>query len=81
MSYTATTISEHIWNEGKIEGKIEGKVEGKMEGKMEGKVEGVIEGQIKILESLYLSAVLRKEQFEMMVEPLRKQLEKIQCAL
>jgi hypothetical protein len=69
MSYTATTISEHIWNEGKVEGK------------MEGKVEGVIEGQIKILESLYLSAVLRKEQFEMMVEPLRKQLEKIQCVL
>ena len=65
MSYTATTISEHIWNEGKMEGVIEGE----------------IKGQIKILESLYLSAVLRKEQFEMMVEPLRKQLEKIQCVL
>ena len=65
MSYTATTISEHIWNEGK----------------MEGKMEGVIEGQIKILESLYLSAVLSKEQFEKMVDPLRKQLEKIQCAV
>ena len=77
MSYTATTISEHIWNEGKIEGKIEGK----MEGKMEGVIEGEIKGQIKILESLYLSAVLRKEQFEKMVEPLRKQLEKIQCVL
>ena len=69
MSYTATTISEHIWNEGKMEGKVEGKME------------GVIEGQIKILESLYLSAVLRKEQFEMMVEPLRKQLEKIRIIL
>jgi hypothetical protein len=44
MSYTATTISEHIWNEGKMEGVIEGE----------------IKGQIKILESLYLSAVLRK---------------------
>jgi hypothetical protein len=73
MSYTATTISEHIWNEGKMEGVIEGK--------MEGVIEGEIKGQIKILESLYLSAVLRKEQFEMMVEPLRKQLEKIQCVL
>jgi hypothetical protein len=61
MSYTATTISEHIWNEGKME--------------------GVIEGQIKILESLYLSAVLSKEQFENMVDPLRKQLEKILCAV
>jgi hypothetical protein len=48
---------------------------------MEGKMEGVIEGQIKILESLYLSTVLSKEQFEMMVVPLRKQLEKIQCVL
>ncbi len=73
MSYTATTISEHIWNEGKIEGK--------MEGKMEGVIEGEIKGQIKILESLYLSTVLSKEQFEMMVDPLRKQLEKIQCVL
>jgi hypothetical protein len=62
MSYTATTISEHIWNEGKMEGVIEGE----------------IKGQIKILESLYLSTVLSKEQFEMMVDPLRKQLEKIQ---
>ena len=73
MSYTATTISEHIWNEGKMEGK--------MEGVTEGEIKGEIKGQIKILESLYLSAVLRKEQFEMMVEPLRKQLEKIQCAV
>ncbi len=36
-----------------------------------------IKGQIKILQSLYLSAVLNKEQFEMMVDPLRKQLETI----
>jgi len=47
MSYTATTISEHIWNEGVIEGEIKGE----------------IKGQIKILESLYLSTVLSKEQF------------------
>jgi len=69
MSYTATTISEHIWNEGKMEGVIEGEIKGE------------IKGQIKILESLYISTVLSKEQFEMMVEPLRKQLEKIQCVL
>ncbi|MEI6262671.1 MAG: hypothetical protein WCR46_22570, partial [Deltaproteobacteria bacterium] len=62
---TATTISEHIWNEGKMEGEIKGE----------------IKGQIKMLESLYLSAVLSKEQFEKMVDPLRKQLEKILCAV
>jgi len=44
-------------------------------------MEGEIKGQIKILESLYLSAVLSKEQFEKMVDPLRKQLEKILCVL
>ena len=62
MSFTATTISEHIRNEGKIEGIIEGEVK----------------GQIKILEDLYLTKILTLEQFEMMVNPLRKRLQYLQ---
>ncbi len=66
MSFTATTISEHIRNEGKIEGIIEGEIKGE------------IKGQIKILEDLYLTKILTLEQFEMMVNPLRKRLQDIQ---
>jgi hypothetical protein len=65
MSLVATTISEHIRNEGKLEGKIEGKLEGK------------IEGQIQILDDLFLSGILNREQYESMVQPLRKQLQHI----
>jgi flagellar biosynthesis/type III secretory pathway protein FliH len=74
MSFTATTISEHIRNEGKIEGKLEGK----LEGKIEGIIEGEIKGQIKILEDLYFTKILTLEQFEMMINPLRNRLQDIQ---
>ena len=82
MSFVATTISEHIRNEGRIqgisEGKIEGKAEGKIEGKAEGKIEGKAEGQIQILENLYLVGILNQDQYDRMVQPLRKQLQEIQ---
>ncbi len=86
MSFVATTISEHIRNQGIIEGKRQGKIEGKrqgkrqgkIEGQREGKIEGKIEGQIQIIENLYVSGVLNREQYEIMVQPLRKQLLEIQ---
>ncbi len=34
MSYTPTTISEHIWNEGKIEDIIEGEIKGRLKVKL-----------------------------------------------
>lgn len=61
MSFTATTISEHIRNEGKIEGKVEGKVEGK------------IEGKIELLNSLFQKGMLTKEQFKEMLEAIKMQ--------
>ena len=89
MSFVATTISEHIRNQGMIEGIIEGKRQGEIEGKKEGKKEGMteglikgkLEGQIQIVENLYVSGVLNREQYEIMVQPLRKQLEEIQAVL
>ncbi|MBF0377795.1 MAG: hypothetical protein HQK72_09970 [Desulfamplus sp.] len=85
MTFTATTISEHYINEGRLEGikegKLEGKLEGIKEGKLEGKLEGIkegeIKGQIKLLESLLLSGVLTSEKYYEMVAPLKKQLESI----
>ncbi len=65
----ATTISEHIFNEGKAEGKAEGKLEGKAEGKLEGKLE--------MLENLYLFGIISKEQYEKMTVPLREQLRSV----
>ena len=82
MSFVATTISEHIRNQGRIEGINEGMTEGlnkgKLEGKIEGKVEGKVEGQIQILENLYLVGILNQDQYDRMVQPLRKQLQEIQ---
>ncbi|MBF0412364.1 MAG: hypothetical protein HQK70_06605 [Desulfamplus sp.] len=73
MTFTATTISEHYINEGRLEGIKEGKLEGKLEGIKEGE----IKGQIKLLESLLLSGVLTSEKYYEMVAPLKKQLESI----
>ncbi|QTA82233.1 Uncharacterized protein dnl_46100 [Desulfonema limicola] len=73
MDMIATTISEHIFLEGKNKGKSEGKAEGRIEGKTEGK----IEGKIEILENLFLQKILTREQFEKAVEPLRQQLKEL----
>ena len=58
----ATTISEHIFNEGKAAGEIKGKAEGKLEGKLE------------MLENLYIFGIISKEQYEKMMIPLREEL-------
>ncbi len=63
MSFVATTISEHIHNEGVIEGQIKGRNKGK------------IEGEIKAFEKLYNLGILTKKQFEEMATPLREKLE------
>ncbi len=73
MSFAATTISEHIHNEGKIEGKKEGKIEGN--------IEGEIKGQIIALEKLYNLGILKKKQFEEMTAPLREKLSVLQSSL
>jgi hypothetical protein len=57
MNFVATTISEHIRNEGKIEGNVE--------------------GQIQLLDNLFVSGVLNREQYEIMAQPLRNQLQGI----
>jgi hypothetical protein len=67
MELVETTISEHIFNQGKAEGKIEGKIEGK--------AEGIIEGQLAVLESLYRQGILSEEQMKQMIAPLRQQLD------
>jgi hypothetical protein len=65
MDMIATTISEHIFNQGEIKGKIKGKVKGKVEGKIE------------LLENLFLQKILTREQFEKAVEPLRLKLKEL----
>ena len=68
MSLTATTITEHYLNEGKIEGKIEGEIEGKIKGKIEN------------MEELYRLGILSKELMEKMIEPLKQQLQNLQSS-
>jgi len=58
MELVETTISEHIFNQGKAEGKAE----------------GIIEGQIAVLESLYRQGILSEEQMKYMAAPLREKL-------
>jgi len=47
MEFIETTISEHIFNQGRYEGEIRGKIEGEIKGKIEGEIKGKIEGEIK----------------------------------
>jgi hypothetical protein len=65
MEFVETTISEHIFNQGKIEGKIEGIIQGELK------------GQIAILERLYQQGVLSEEQMKYMTEPLRQKLNEL----
>jgi flagellar biosynthesis/type III secretory pathway protein FliH len=89
MEFVETTIGEHFMNsgrvegeakgkaEGKAEGKIEGERKGKIKGKIEGERKGKIEGKIELLENLFITGVLTKEQFEKMALPLRRELNRI----
>lgn len=72
-----TTITEHIFNKGKMEGLAQGKIEGMNEGVRKGELKGKIEGKIEILENMHLYGVINKEQYEKMVEPLREELKKV----
>jgi len=72
MELVETTISEHIFNQGKIEGKAEGKIEGIVEGELKG-----VRGQIAILESLCRQGILSEEQMRYMIGPLRQQLDEL----
>ena len=85
MEFIETTISEHIFNQGRYEGEIKGKIEGeikgqikgKIEGKIKGKIEGQIEGQILLLEKLHQDGVLSKKKMEKMLIPLRQKLNEL----
>jgi len=70
MELVETTISEHIFNQGKAEGIIKGKTEGIIEGELKGE----LKGQLAVLESLYRQGILSEEQMKYMTAPLRKQL-------
>jgi hypothetical protein len=76
MSFTATTITEHYFNEGEIKGKIEGEIEGEIKGEIKGKIIGKIEN----MEELYRFGILSKEQMEQMIEPLKQQLQNLQSS-
>jgi len=85
MEFIETTISEHIFNQGRYEGEIRGKIEGEMKGKIEGKIEGEIKGQIKgeikgqisLLENLHQQGILSKKKMEKMLIPLRQKLNEL----
>ncbi len=70
MELVETTISEHIFNQGKAEGIIKGKAEGIIEGELKGE----LKGQLAVLESLYRQGILSEEQMKQMTAPLRQQL-------
>ena len=69
MQPVATTISEHIFNQGEAEGIAKGIAKGRAEGK--------IEGQIAVLESLFRQGILSEEQMKTMLIPLRSKLKKL----
>jgi len=85
MEFIETTISEHIFNQGRYEGEIRGKIEGEIKGKIEGKIEGEIKGQIKgeikgqisLLENLHQQGILSKKKMEKMLIPLRQKLNEL----
>jgi len=65
MELVETTISEHIFNQGKIEGKAEGMAEGQLK------------GQIAVLENLCQQGILSEEQMKNMTAPLREKLKEL----
>jgi flagellar biosynthesis/type III secretory pathway protein FliH len=83
MEQVETTISEHIYNQGKIEGRTEGRTEGRAEGRTEGRAEGRTEGRaegraeslrehLAVLESLCRQGILSEAQLAAVTVPLRQ---------
>ena len=60
MDFVETTITEHVFNQGKIEGEAKGKAEGK------------VEGQLELLQKLYQEGLLTAKQLKAKTEPLRQ---------
>jgi len=77
MEFIETTISEHIFNQGRYEGEIKGKIEGKIEGEIKGQIKGEIKGQISLLENLHQQGILSKKKMEKMLIPLRQKLNEL----
>ena len=73
MDFVETTITEHVFNQGKIEGKVEGKAEGKAKGKAKGKVEG----QLELLQKLFQEGLLTAKQLKAKTEPLRHKIRQL----
>lgn len=69
MDMIATTISEHIFNQGLAKGEAEGEARGEVRGK--------IEGQLSMLETLRQFGQVTDEQFERMAGPLRQKLQEL----
>ncbi len=61
MEFIETTISEHIFNQGRYEGEIKGE----------------IKGEILLLEKLHQEGVLSKKKMEKMLIPLRQKLNEL----
>ena len=76
----ATTITEHVFNQGLEKGIEKGKIEGMMQGIMQGMTQGMIQGKIDLLENQFLQKILTKKQFEKAVKPLRIKLKEIMGA-
>jgi len=74
MDTIETTISEHIYNQGKFEGILQGKTEGILQGKTEGILQGEIRGRIAMLEELHRQRMLSEKKLEKMLIPLRQKL-------
>jgi hypothetical protein len=64
MSIIETTITEHIYNRGKVEGKAEARAEG-------------IQSQIATLYSLHDEGILSEAKLKERLEPLIKQLNEL----
>jgi flagellar biosynthesis/type III secretory pathway protein FliH len=69
MDFVETTITEHVFNQGKIEGEAKGKAEGKVEGK--------VEGQLELLQKLYQEGILTAKQLKAKTEPLRQMIRQL----
>jgi len=78
MELVETTISEHVYNQGKAEGlaedKAEGKAEGLSEGLAKGLAKGLLEGQLVLLDNLHQLGILADAQRHAMATPLQQKL-------
>ena len=78
MSFVATTLTEHLLNEGEKRGEKRGEARGEKRGEARGEKRGTIKGAMNNLQELHALGIVPKDIFQARMASLKQQLEVVE---